>query len=131
MQSIKAVLKSNPQIVNEVFNFNPSYVFFRETKDGPFGNINVKLSPLRSIATDVGLFPKGAPAFIESEKPIIGPDGAIAGWEKFSRLVVNQDTGGAIKGPGRVDLFTGSGQAAELTAGHMRQKGMLWFLVKK
>lgn len=131
MQSIKEVLRQNPEIVRDVFNFNPSYVFFRKTEPGAFGNINVKLTPYRSIATDVALFPKGAPALINTEKPVLGSDGTIAGWERITRLVVNQDTGGAIKGPARVDLFTGYGPEAELVAGHMKQSGELWFFVKR
>ncbi len=89
------------------------------------------LTPGRSIALDSRIFPKGALGFIVCQKPSINDDGEIVGWTKFSRFVVNQDTGGAIKGAGRADIFWGSGPYAELTAGHLRQEGDLYLLIKK
>jgi membrane-bound lytic murein transglycosylase A len=77
------------------------------------------------------LFPKGALAFIRLRKPVFDKDGNIKSWETFSRFVLNQDTGGVIKGPGRVDLFCGTGSAAELLAGSLKETGELYFLVKK
>jgi membrane-bound lytic murein transglycosylase A len=91
----------------------------------------VLLTPGRSIALDSRIFPKGALGFIASRKPSINDQGKIIGWTKFSRFVVNQDTGGAIKGAGRADIFWGSGSFAELTAGHLRQEGDLYILIKK
>jgi membrane-bound lytic murein transglycosylase A len=85
----------------------------------------------RSIATDLRLFPKAAPAFIETEKPLMDDNGLIERWQTFGRFVLNQDTGGAIRGPGRVDIFWGSGPYAELAAGHMKQTGTLFFFVHK
>ena len=129
MQSIKRYLRTHPEVIEDVFAFNPSFVFFREATRGPLGNIEVPLTPRRSIATDSSLFPKGALAIIETEKPIYGPDGVPVRWERFSRIVLNQDTGGAIRGAGRVDLFTGFGKDAEELAGRMQQKGELFFLM--
>ncbi len=85
----------------------------------------------RSIATDSSLFPKGALAFIKTKKPVIDEDGTIERWISFSRFVLNQDTGGVIKGPGRVDLFCGRGKEAEIMAGNLKEEGELYFLVKK
>jgi membrane-bound lytic murein transglycosylase A len=90
----------------------------------------VALTPWRSIATDSKLFPKGALGMISSRKPVI-ENGMIKSWVPFTRFVLNQDTGGAIKGGGRVDLFCGRGPDAELTAGNLQQDGELYFLVRK
>jgi len=129
--AIKDYLKNQPQEIERILNHNESYVFFEIVDRRPLGNIEVQLTPGRSIATDPYFFPKGALAFISTEKPIIDANGKVIKWEKFSRLVMNQDTGGAIKGPGRADLFWGNGRYAELAAGYMKQPGELYFLIKK
>lgn len=132
MQSIRKYLSDHPEIVDEVLNFNPSYVFFRNLGDGPvLGSLNVPITPERTVALDSRLFPPGALAFIKSEKPRVNDRGQIVGWEEFSRFVVNQDTGGAIRGAGRADLFWGRGPYAELAAGHMKHEGELYVLIKK
>ena len=131
MQGIKKYLREHPEEVEEILNYNESYVFFRRVEEGPVGSIGVALTGGRSIATDQTIFPRGALAFILSKKPVIGPDGDIRSWVPFSRFVVNQDTGGAITGPGRVDLFWGRGREAEIAAGHFKEEGDLYFLVLK
>jgi membrane-bound lytic murein transglycosylase A len=131
MQSIRAYLTKHPEILEEVLNHNPSYVFFRRIENGPFGNINVPLTAGRSIALDSRLFPKGALCFVSSEKPVVNERNEITEWRRFSRFFLNQDTGGAIKGSGRADIFWGSGAHAELAAGHMKQEGDLFILIKK
>ncbi|MBN1625924.1 MAG: MltA domain-containing protein, partial [Deltaproteobacteria bacterium] len=132
MQAIRAYLSAHPELVNDVLDYNPSYVFFRVLdKNSPLGNIQVPLTGGRSIATDSSLFPKGALGFISCEKPVLNSRGEIEGWTEFSRFVVNQDTGGAIKGAGRADIFWGNGQYAELAAGHMKHQGKLYIIIKK
>jgi len=131
MQSIRQYLSEHPDILEEVLNHNPSYVFFRLIENGPFGNIDVPLTPGRSVALDSRIFPKGALCFVSSEKPLINSSNEITGWTRFSRFVLNQDTGGAIKGSGRADIFWGSGQHAELAAGHMKHDGELYILINK
>ncbi|MBW1996698.1 MAG: MltA domain-containing protein [Deltaproteobacteria bacterium] len=131
MQGIRNFLRRHPQLMEEVLNYNPSYIFFRRMDDGPYGNINVLLTPGRSLALDSRLFPRGALCFISAKKPVINESGEIVRWERFSRFVVNQDTGGAIRGAGRADLFWGSGRNAQIAAGHMRQEGDLYVLIKK
>lgn len=131
MQAIRRYLTGHPQIREEVLHQNPSYVFFRPATGGPFGNINVALTPGRSLALDTRLFPKGALCFVRSSKPVLNSGNEIAGWTDFSRFVVNQDTGGAIKGAGRADLFWGNDPYAETAAGHMKHEGELYILVKK
>jgi len=131
MQSIRAYLKEHPDIVKEVLYANPSYVFFATLPTGPLGNLRIPLTPGRSLALDIRLFPKGALAFISCKKPSIDEAGNITGWNAFSRFVLNQDTGGAIKGADRADLFWGSGPYAEAAAGHLRHEGELYLLIKK
>jgi membrane-bound lytic murein transglycosylase A len=131
MQKIREYLHNHPDEIDAVLNYNPSYVFFIIEPNGPLGNINVKLTPGRSIALDRRIFPPAALAFIETEKPVIDDAGQIYSWQRFSRFVLNQDTGGAIRGPGRADLFWGNGPYAEIAAGHLKHTGTLYFLVLK
>ncbi len=131
MQKIREYLRDHPEEVNDILNYNPSYVFFKTEADGPLGFLEVKLTPGRSIAVDRRLFPLPALAFIKTQKPIIDGSGQITRWVDFSRFVVSQDTGGAIRGPGRSDLFWGNGMYAEIAAGHMQHTGNLYFLVLK
>ena len=131
MQGIRRYLRKHPHFVDEILGHNPSYVFFREMDSGPVGNIGVVLTPGRSIALDSRLFPKGALCFISCEKPVIDGAGNITNWTRFSRFVLNQDTGGAIKGAGRADIFWGSGKYAEIAAGHQRHEGELYILIAK
>lgn len=131
MQSIRRYLNEHPQVQQEVLNYNPSYVFFRPSSGGPFGNINVPLTPGRSVALDSRLFPKGAMCFVKTSKPVLDRENRIVGWDEFSRFMLNQDTGGAIKGSGRADLFWGDDLYAEIAAGHMKHEGDLYVLIKK
>jgi len=130
MQAIRRYLMENPETTDEVLDHNPSYIFFRTRENGPFGNINVRLTPGRSIALDSRLFPKGALCFITAKKPVV-EGGRVTGWTDFSRFVLNQDTGGAIRGAGRADIFWGRGEYAELAAGHLKHEGELYVLLKK
>ncbi len=130
MQAIREYLRGHPDKITEVLDLNQSYVFFRLDTGPSLGSIGVPLTPGRSIATDGKLLPKGALGFMVSKKPVI-ENGTIKAWVPFTRFVVNQDTGGAIKGPGRADLFWGPGPDAELSAGNMQQEGELYFLMRK
>lgn len=131
MQAIRKYLTENPGVLDEVLNYNPSYVFFRQVENGPLGSLGVLLTPGRSVALDSKIFPKGALGFISCQKPLVNDQGDIIGWTKFSRFVLNQDSGGAIKGAGRADIFWGSGPYAELAAGHLQHEGDLYILIKK
>ncbi|MEN6317496.1 MAG: MltA domain-containing protein [Syntrophaceae bacterium] len=130
-QSIIKYLRAHPEELSDILNYNESYIFFRIVENGPIGALGLTLTAGRSIATDLDLFPKGALAFIKLRKPIFDKNGHIESWETFSRFVLNQDTGGLIKGPGRVDLFCGTGTEAEMMAGSLKENGELYFLVKK
>ncbi len=103
---------------------NPSYVFFRELDGpGPIGAQNIVLTPGRSLAVDPAFIALGAPLWLESEEPL--------SQAPLRRLVVAQDTGGAIKGPVRGDLFWGSGDAAGERAGAMKAQGRYYLLLPK
>jgi membrane-bound lytic murein transglycosylase A len=130
-KEIKRYLREHPDELPEILGSNESYVFFRIVDGGPIGAIGEILTPGRSIATDPDLFPKGALAFIRTRKPVLDAEGNVESWIPYSRFVVSQDTGGAIKGAGRVDLFCGHGREAEMLAGSLKERGELYFLVKK
>ena len=130
MQAIRAWLRAHPEERARVLESNESYVFFRPLDGPPVGHIGVPLTPARSIATDARLFAPATLAFLRTERPVRLADGSVR-WEPLERFVLNQDTGGAIRGPGRVDFFWGRGEQAELAAGVMRQPGSLYFLVPK
>jgi membrane-bound lytic murein transglycosylase A len=131
MQKIRAYLHDHPEEMAAVFNYNPSYVFFKLESEGPLGYINVLLTPGRSIALDRRIFPPAALAFIQTQKPVVDSAAQIDSWTDFNRFVLNQDTGGAIRGPGRADLFWGNGPYAEIAAGHLKHTGKLYFLILK
>ena len=131
MQRIRAYLSANPGQIDDIFNYNPSYVFFKTEKEGPLGYLEVRLTPERSIALDRRIFPLAGLAYIETVKPVIDGNGNIQEWLKSKKFVLNHDTGGAIRGPGRADIFWGNGKYAEIAAGNMRHKGSLYFLILK
>jgi len=131
MQSIRRYLESHPQQMDDIFNYNPSYVFFRVVDEGPIGSIGVPLTPYRSLATDRRLMPRGALCFVETELPVLDEEKNLTGWKPFQGFVLNQDTGGAIRGADRADLFTGYGETSRLTAGYMKQPGTFYFLLLK
>ena len=130
MQAIREWLAAHPDERQRVLEHNESYVFFRPLPGPPEGSLGRPLTPGRSVATDARLFPPGALAFLETEQPERAPNGAVR-WVPLARFVLNQDTGGAIHGAGRVDFFWGRGEAAAFAAGLMRQAGRLYFLVPR
>ena len=129
MQRLKTYLNAHPAEVDAVLNHNPSYVFFKTETSGPIGAIGVDLTPGRSVAVDHRVFPLAAPAFLQTQIPVVDGNGRIDRWMDFSAFALNQDTGGAIRGPGRVDIFWGNGPYAQIAAGHMQQRGSFYLLV--
>lgn len=127
-QGIKAWIAANPARRQELFNANPSYIFFREERlpdpsVGPKGALGVPLTPARSVAIDPQFLPLGAPVYLattqaNSDVPM-------------QRLMLGQDTGGAIRGAVRADFFFGFGSEAAENAGRMKQRGMIWVLLPK
>lgn len=111
---------------------NPRYIFFKWGDDkGPRGSLGQILTSHRSIAIDHKVFPTGAIGYLVSRRPIINEDGTVNHWKPFGRFVLPQDSGAAIKGAGRVDLFWGSDYYAEKAAGTMKETGNLFFLLPK
>lgn len=131
MQRLRRYLTENPAEQNDIFAYNESYVFFRLIEGGPVGSIGVPITAGRSIATDSRLFPRGGLALAQTEIPIIGAEGELAGWRPVMRFVVNQDTGGAIRGMQRADYYFGTGAEAGALAGYMNRQGRLYFVVPK
>jgi membrane-bound lytic murein transglycosylase A len=127
-QGIMAWAAANPQRLQELLNANPSYVFFKEEKildsqKGPKGAIGVPLTAQRSIAVDPQFIPLGAPVFLNTSQP--------NSTAPLKRLVMAQDTGGAIRNPVRADYFWGFGAEAGEKAGKMKQRAMMWVLLPK
>lgn len=125
MQSIRAWLAANPAERDGVLARNPSYVFFRFA-EAATGSLGVPVTPDRTIAADARVFPKGALAFAVAERPVDAAGGAM---RPFSRFVLDQDAGGAVRTSAHVDLYLGSGAYAENAAGRMRQPGRLYYLL--
>jgi membrane-bound lytic murein transglycosylase A len=126
MQGIQAWARANPARLGELLNQNPSYVFFRElppADSGPIGALGVPLTAERSIAVDPRFVPLGAPVYLATTRP--NSDVPL------ERLVIAQDTGGAIRGAVRADFFWGTGPEAGALAGRMRQQGRMWVLLPK
>jgi len=131
LQRLYAYLIDHPEEQEEILNLNPSYVFFQESQGGPYGSLNVPLTPGRSVAMDLKLFPSGSLAWLTGVKPAFSSENQIRYWVPLNRWVTVQDSGGAIKGPGRLDFFWGHGDQAEMAAGHQRHGGTIYFLLKK
>jgi membrane-bound lytic murein transglycosylase A len=130
MQSIRAWFRAHPERVDEILWQNRSYIFFREVPVddpalGPVAAAKVPLTPGRSIAVDRLLHTFGTPFYIEA------PTLTAFGDEKFRRLMIAQDTGSAITGPARGDLFAGSGDAAGEIAGVVRHAATFHALLPK
>ncbi len=126
MQGIKNWARNNPTKLRDLLNANPSYVFFKELPaglSGPLGALGVPLSAERSVAIDPKYVPLGAPIFLYTTQPNTP--------NPLKRLMVAQDTGGAIKGGVRADYFWGAGESAGKQAGAMKQQGKIWVLLPK
>jgi membrane-bound lytic murein transglycosylase A len=128
MQSIRAWLQANPDQAEDLMMSNPSYVFFTARPangDGPPGSLHVPLTPERSIAVDPDFIPLGSPVWLDTTLPAADDQEPPT----YRRLTFAQDTGGAIQGAVRADVFWGQGQRAEDYAGRMKQPGELFVLV--
>ena len=127
MQGIQAWARANPDKLEGVLNANPSYVFFREvpgkgkSDEGQQGALGVPLTAERSIAVDARHVALGAPVFLATTQP----NSSVP----LRRLMLAQDTGGAIRGVVRADFFWGFGSDAGARAGRMKQQGQMWVLL--
>lgn len=126
MQAIRSWLADNPKAADEMMDRNEAYVFFAELRrGGAVGSQNVVLTPERSAAIDREFIPQSAPLFIDSSVP--SEDGATL--VPFQQLVIAQDSGGAIRGPVRADIFWGHGTRAEAIAGRLKSRGRYFLLL--
>lgn len=130
-QGIVDYLHAHPEEAGDIMSHNESYVFFRRVEDGPLGALGFPVTDGRSIAVDLELFPRGALAFLKARKPRFEEGGIGIVWEPLNRFVLVQDTGGVFKGPGKADLFCGTGPEAGRTAGSMKEAGELYLLILK
>ncbi len=131
MQALREYLRTYPEEVARVLDYNESQVFFRRLDGPPVGSLGIAVTPGRSIATDHSLLPPGALGFLLTEIPSVGPNGDTVAAGTLRRFVLNQDTGGAIRGAERADFFWGRGEEAARRAGLMNQPGRLYFLVPR
>lgn len=131
MQSIRAWLRDNPDKATDMLNRNSSYIFFRELEGGagPFGSANVPLTAGHSLAVDRKHLPLHAPVWLSSSHP--DPSSDTLPPIPFDRMMVAQDTGGAITGEIRGDVFWGFGDEAEEIAGRMANRGRYWLILPK
>lgn len=132
MEVLRGWLAANPEEIDGVLRRNRSYIFFREVTDtdpdaGPIGAAGIQLTAGRSIAVDKALHTFGTPIFVEGELPLTSDSGA----NPFARLMIAQDTGSAILGAARGDLFIGSGAEAGRIAGNIQHKGRFTLLVPR
>jgi len=126
LQSIKAWLTDHPDQAQPLKNKNPSYIFFTlrtKVELGPRGSLNVALTPERSVAVDRSIIQLGSPLWLDTKLP--------DSERPYQRLVFAQDTGGAINGPVRADMFFGRGARAKALAGTMKQQGTIFILLPK
>ena len=121
--------KRNPHEINSYTAHNPRYVFFRLSDTGPRGSLNEPVIPMRTIATDKTIYPRAGFAFMTTKLPV--DTGGQMQQKQYSGFVLDQDTGGAIRAPGRCDVYMGQGEKAGKKAGHTYQQGRLYYLFLK
>ena len=128
MQRIKSYLESHPEKIRPVLNQNKSFVFFEVSKTSDaFGTLGIALTPGYSMAVDPKWVPLGTPVWLNTSRPMLKTDKNLP----FRRLMIAEDTGGAIRGPVRGDVYWGAGEKATSIAGKMKNPGHYWILLPK
>jgi len=128
MPAIRRLYKRNPRVVENAIMENDSYVFFQEYDGGswPAGALGFPVTGERSIATDKSIYPRGGVVFVDTDAA------RFAGSpRRFQQFMLDQDTGGAIRAPGRCDLYLGAGPMAEILAGRQYAEGHLYYVFLK
>jgi len=118
--------RQNPNMVDRYVRRNPRFVFFREEEGEARGSLNEEVTPMRTIATDKSIFPRGSIGLISTTLPMGSPV-----TQPYTGFVLDQDTGGAIRAPGRCDVYMGVGDMAGRLAGQTYQEGKLYYLFIK
>jgi membrane-bound lytic murein transglycosylase A len=127
----RTYIEANPEKAREIFASNPSYIFFKFTETEPLGIDNIPLTEGRSMAIDMTVYNhSGAISFVQASRPLKDAEGRTV-LQPFSRFFMAQDTGGAIKGNARVDMYFGYGEEAEFTAYNTKVQGKHFFLIRK
>ncbi|MHC4233077.1 MAG: MltA domain-containing protein, partial [Planctomycetota bacterium] len=130
--SLKAMIdyfKSNPQQTDKYVNQNPRYVFFRTDSGNPRGCLNEPVIPMRSIATDKSIYPRASLAVVKTKLPRV--IGGTVRKGAYTGFALDQDAGGAIRAPGRCDVYMGVGDQAGQMAGQVYEEGKLYYFFIK
>jgi membrane-bound lytic murein transglycosylase A len=131
MESIHTYFTEHPDKLQPYLNRNKRYTFFKIREGEAVGSLGVPLTPKRSIATDKRIFPSGGLSYLVTTVPVVNSSGKADKVIPWSRFVLNQDEGGAIRGPHRVDIFWGTGDHAKEIASHLNHPGKLYYLILK
>ena len=129
LSAMIAYFKAHRDMVDKYVNLNPRFVFFKQSTGAPHGSLNEPVIDLRSIATDKSIFPRASLTYINTKLPQM-IDGQIT-TAFYDGFTLDQDTGGAIRAPGRCDVYMGSGDLAGKLAGNTYQEGRLYYLFLK
>ncbi len=125
LKNIMRYFRAHPDKFREIESANPRFIFFQESKGGPYGSLNEPVIPMRSLATDKGIFPRGSLVFVDVTLTARGQS------ERIERFLCDQDTGGGIRAPGRCDLYWGIGPKPESYAGRTFNEGRMYWLILK
>lgn len=126
LPTLRRYFQAHADKVAHYCNQNDRYIFFQPQRGGPFGSINVPVTPYRSLATDKEVFPRACLAYIETTLPR-HVEGAVQR-QQYAGFALDQDTGGAIRAAGRCDVYFGIGPSAEALAGRTMAEGRLYYL---
>jgi len=131
MDSLRRYIEQHPAERDQILQTNDAYIFFHWSEPGPaVGSLGRELTAGRSVAADQRWYPPGAVVFLDSRRPVMD-NGEVAEWREMHRLVTVQDTGSALVGPGRMDVFWGTGDQAGQEAGQMKEDGDACLLLLK
>jgi membrane-bound lytic murein transglycosylase A len=130
LQGLIRYFKQNPDKLDWAMAINKRYVFFMPRSGGPFGSLNVPVTPFRSIATDKQVFPRAGVSFLTTQVPARTSEGLIKN-HSYDGFACDQDTGGAIRAAGRCDLFMGTGDEVGELAGRTFSEGKLYYIYVK
>ncbi|MBU0756197.1 MAG: MltA domain-containing protein [Planctomycetes bacterium] len=127
LDSIRRHFQGNPAELLPYLYQNESYIFFVEHEGGPYGSIGAEVTPYRTVATDKSVFPRASLTFLDTHLPTRDAKGQV-GYKTYRGFALDQDTGGAIRSAGRVDVFMGTGSEAEFLAGRTKHEGKIYYL---
>ena len=129
LQAIRAYFRAHPDEVDKYIQRDDRFVFFRATSGGPYGSLGTPVTPFETLATDKTIFPRACLTYVVTLIPY-KKDGQNVRYQ-FSRFMLDQDTGGAIRAPGRADIYVGTGEKAGEIAGTTKNEGQLYYLFLK